>query len=127
MLLGLVLVVVAAGWLVLRLPPFGGRFEGARLARMQGSPQWHGGRFENTPPQDRRYHLLRSWELYRQGQQREPRFEVPVVPIDARRRRPNRGFARGGSATPPCSSRSTASAYSPTPSSPTTRRLFRSE
>jgi L-ascorbate metabolism protein UlaG (beta-lactamase superfamily) len=85
MLLALLLVLVVAGWLVLRLPPFGGRFEGARLARMQSSPQWHGGRFENSPPQDRRYHLRRTWQLYRQGQRREPRFEVPVIPIDARR------------------------------------------
>ena len=85
MLLGLVLVLVVAGWLVLRLPPFGGRFEGPRLARMQSSPQWHGGRFENSPPQDRRLQLLRSWQLYRQGQRREPRFEVPVVPVDTRR------------------------------------------
>jgi beta-lactamase family protein len=85
MLVGLVFVLVVVSWLVLRLPPFGGRFEGARLARMQISPQWHGGRFENSPPQDRRRHLLRSWQLYRQGQRREPRFEVPVVPVDARR------------------------------------------
>jgi len=85
MLLGLVLVLAVAGWLVLRLPPFGGRFEGARRARMQSSPQWHGRRFENSPPQDRRLHLLRSWQLYRQGQVREPRLEVPVVPVDTRR------------------------------------------
>src|SRR5689334_15460310 len=85
MLLGLVLLLAVAGWFVLRLPPFGGRFEGARLARMRSSPQWHGGRFENTPPQDRRLHLRRSWQLYRQGQVREPRFGVPVVPVDTRR------------------------------------------
>jgi hypothetical protein len=50
MLLALVVVVIVAGWLVLRLPPFGGRFEGAWIAGMRSSPQWHGGRFENPPP-----------------------------------------------------------------------------
>ena len=49
-----VVVVVAllglAASLVLSLPTFGGAIEGERLARMQRSPQYVDGRFENTPP-----------------------------------------------------------------------------
>ena len=129
MLLGLVLVLVVAGWLVLRLPPFGGRFEGARLERMQSSPQWHGGRFENTPPQDRRLHLLRSWQLYRQGQVREPRFEVPVVPIDVRRLQapPEPGLRAWWLGHATVLLEIDGLRVLTDPSSPTTRRPFRSE
>ena len=49
-LLVLALVLALATWLVFQMPSFGGVAEGARLARMQASPQWHNGRFENTPP-----------------------------------------------------------------------------
>ncbi len=64
-----------------QLPQFGGTFEGARLQRMRRSPQFIGGRFENTPPQRTDDSLLKTIRLYRQGQIREPRFEVPVVAI----------------------------------------------
>ena len=40
-----VLAVVVSGWRA-----FGHRAEGARLARMQRSPQWHDGSFENPQP-----------------------------------------------------------------------------
>jgi L-ascorbate metabolism protein UlaG (beta-lactamase superfamily) len=82
----LTLVIVAAALLlatliVFQLPQFGGRFEGARLERMRRSPSWVDGRFQNKPPQQTDDSLWRTLKLYRQGQVRVPRFEVPVVPI----------------------------------------------
>ena len=74
-------VFVAGTWLLLQLPEFGGRFKGARLDRMRRSAQWHDGRFENTPRQNTDSSLLKTWKLYRQGQIRKPKFEVPVVAI----------------------------------------------
>jgi hypothetical protein len=49
-LLALAGLLAVAAWLVLRLPAFGGVPDGARLERMRLSRQFHGGRFENTPP-----------------------------------------------------------------------------
>jgi L-ascorbate metabolism protein UlaG (beta-lactamase superfamily) len=74
-----VLVVVA--WCVFQLPQFGGTFEGARLARMQASPQFIDGKFQNTPPQNTDESLLRLYRHYSQGQVREPKFEVPVLDV----------------------------------------------
>lgn len=65
-----------------QLPSFGGRFEGKRLERMRRSPQFIGGRFENTPPQDTDTALMKTMRLYSQGQVREPQFAIPVVPLD---------------------------------------------
>jgi L-ascorbate metabolism protein UlaG (beta-lactamase superfamily) len=47
----LVLLVVSAGalWFIAR-DAFGGRADGARLARMEQSPQWRDGRFDNRLP-----------------------------------------------------------------------------
>jgi L-ascorbate metabolism protein UlaG (beta-lactamase superfamily) len=67
---------------VFQLPQFGGRFEGERLVRMKQSPQFIDGRFENVPPQDTDESLIKLYRLYRQGQIREPRFAVPVVPLE---------------------------------------------
>lgn len=75
-----VLLVITA-WIVFQLPQFGGDFEGARLARMQRSPQWIDGRFQNRPPQETDSSLLATWRLYRQGQIREPQSPIPVVPL----------------------------------------------
>ena len=74
----LAIVVIA----VFRLPQFGGSFEGARLARMQRSPQFSDGRFQNVPPAKTTDSLIGTLRLYMQGQEREPRFDVPVVRID---------------------------------------------
>ncbi|HEX2062534.1 MAG TPA: MBL fold metallo-hydrolase [Thermoanaerobaculia bacterium] len=76
-----VVVLVLAVYAVFQLPQFGGRFEGDRLRRMRRSPQFIDGRFQNTPPQDTESSLLETWRLYRQGQVREPRFAIPVVPL----------------------------------------------
>ena len=77
---GIVLVALLGGaaWAVFQLPAFGGRFEGARLERMQRSSAYVVDRFENSPPQTSGLALLENWKLYRGGQIREPRFEVPV-------------------------------------------------
>lgn len=63
---------------VFQLPVFGGTFEGARLERMQKSPQFIGGRFENTPPQSTELGLIKTLKRYSEGQIREPTFEIPV-------------------------------------------------
>ena len=76
-------VIVVATWITFRMPAFGGKFEGQRLARMQASPQYREGRFENTPPQDTDSSPVRTYKLYSQGQVREPQFPIPVVALDA--------------------------------------------
>ena len=76
-------VLAVATYAVFQLPQFGGRFGGARLERMRRSPQFIGGRFENVPPQDMDAALLETFRLYRQGQVREPRFTIPVIPLAA--------------------------------------------
>ncbi|APW43612.1 MBL fold metallo-hydrolase [Rhodoferax saidenbachensis] len=82
-LLVLALVLGLLTWLVFRLPGFGGVAEGARLARMQASPQFHNGRFENTPPYVSDMSLRRELHDYLGEQVREPGFPVPVVPMTA--------------------------------------------
>ena len=79
----LVLVLLAATWGVLRLPAFGGTWEGARLARMQQSPQFHNGRFENTPPYVSNMSLLRELHDFLGDEVREPTFEIPVLKMSA--------------------------------------------
>jgi L-ascorbate metabolism protein UlaG (beta-lactamase superfamily) len=49
---------------------------------MQRSPQFIGGRFENTPPERTDLSLISNLKLYSQGQIREPQFEIPLIPID---------------------------------------------
>ena len=78
-LLILIALLAIAAFVVFQLPQFGGKFEGARLERMRRSPQFIDGRFQNTPPQNEDAALWRTIQLYRQGQVREPRFEIPVI------------------------------------------------
>jgi L-ascorbate metabolism protein UlaG (beta-lactamase superfamily) len=80
-LLGIVVFFVLAGYATYQLPAFGGRFEGQRLARMQRSPEFIDGRFQNTPPQKTDGAFWETIRLYRQGQVREPQFEIPVIPL----------------------------------------------
>jgi L-ascorbate metabolism protein UlaG (beta-lactamase superfamily) len=80
-LAALCIVLAVTAGLVFQLPAFGGRFRGERLARMQRSPAFIDGRFQNTPPQNTDSSLLKTWRLYRQGQVREPGFAIPVVDI----------------------------------------------
>ena len=82
-LLVLALGLTLATWLVYQLPSFGDVANGARLARMQASPQWHGGRFENTPPYISDMSLRRELHDWMAEQVREPTFEVPVIKLSA--------------------------------------------
>ena len=81
-------------------PAFGGRFAGERLERMHRSPQFIDGRFQNTPPQITGGSFRETVRLYRQGQIREPQFELPgdcAVAGDAQgagSRRPARNLVR---------------------------------
>ena len=74
-------VLVAVAWLALRLPGFGAAADGGRLERMRQSPAWVQGRFENTPPYIQDLALVENLRLYGQGQQREPQFTIPVLPL----------------------------------------------
>jgi L-ascorbate metabolism protein UlaG (beta-lactamase superfamily) len=76
-----VAVLAIVGYGILQLPAFGGRFDGERLARMQKSPQWIAGRFQNSPPQRSGGSFWETVRLYRQGQIREPQFEIPVIAL----------------------------------------------
>ncbi len=80
-LLGIVVVLALAGYGVFQLPAFGGRFAGERWDRMQNSPEFIDGRFQNTPPQETDAAFWEMVRLYRQGQIREPQFEIPVIPL----------------------------------------------
>ena len=93
-------------------PRFGGRAEGARLARMRASPPVHRRTVrEHAAAEHRFFAPAATLRLYRQGFVRAPTLRDPGRadrrrPAADRRRRP--GCARSGSATPRCSSRSTA-------------------
>lgn len=81
LLMGTTGLLVAGGGLgfwIFRLPTFGGNFTGARLERMQASPEWKQGRFENTPPQDTPLALMQNLREYFGGQKRSPEFPIPV-------------------------------------------------
>src|SRR5262245_56936801 len=80
-LLGSVACLALAVYGVFQLPAFGGRFDGQRLARMQRSPEFIDGRFQNTPPQKKGGSIRETLRLYAQGQIREPQFAIPVMPL----------------------------------------------
>lgn len=76
------IVVAVAAFFIFRLPQFGGTFEGGRLSRMQASPEYHEGRFENDPPAVLDMALIENLRLYSQGQIREPQIVIPVIALD---------------------------------------------
>lgn len=82
-LLGIIVVLSLGGYGTFQLPAFGGRFAGERLERMQRSPEFIDGRFQNTPPQKTEGSLWESLQLYRGDQVREPQFEIPVIAMSA--------------------------------------------
>lgn len=73
--------LVQAVVLVLGLPTFGGPIEGERLARLRQSPHYVDGRFESTPPYQAGLALMQNIRDYAGGQQREPGFAIPVLPL----------------------------------------------
>ena len=117
--IAIVAVVLIAGVaiatpLVLSLPPFGGEMNGERLARARANPLHRDGKFVNPlPPASYTWADVRnlfSGQFFG-NEVREPPSPIPVVKVAprawaARRRRP--ACARSGSATPACTSRSTA-------------------
>lgn len=77
-------VLVAAGWAVLSLPPFGAPMAGARLARALANPQYHDGRFVNLEPEAPSTTSLAEYTL-RQitgNEVRVPPAPVPVLTVD---------------------------------------------
>jgi L-ascorbate metabolism protein UlaG (beta-lactamase superfamily) len=80
-LLALAGLLAVAAWLALRLPSFGGVPEGGRLDRMRLSKQFHGGRFENTPPYVSNLSFAGELKSFLGKEVREPTFEVPVLRI----------------------------------------------
>jgi L-ascorbate metabolism protein UlaG (beta-lactamase superfamily) len=79
--IGVLAVLALAGFGIFQLPDFGGRFAGERLERMHRSPEFIDGRFQNTPPQKADGAFWETVRLYRQGQIREPQFEIPVIAL----------------------------------------------
>jgi hypothetical protein len=80
-----VLVLVATGallagiaWATFQLPTFGGHPGPALLERMRASKQFHGQRFENTPPYVSNLSFIGETKAYLGDEVREPQFEVPV-------------------------------------------------
>jgi len=82
-LLGLAATLAVVVYFVFQMPQFGGAMTGARLDRVQHSPEYSMGRFENKPPQIKGMQLLKTIGLYNQGQVREPSFEIPVMSLDS--------------------------------------------
>ncbi|GEJ56592.1 MBL fold metallo-hydrolase [Anaeromyxobacter diazotrophicus] len=74
-----------AGYAVDRGAAFGASPEGARRARMEHSPQWKGGRFENPQPlHDDLWGALRDI-TFRGSAHRTPKGPVPVEALDPKR------------------------------------------
>jgi L-ascorbate metabolism protein UlaG (beta-lactamase superfamily) len=79
----LVLVAIGAllagiAWAVFQLPAFGGHPGPALMERMRASKQFHGQRFENTPPYVSNLSFVGETKAYLGDEIREPQFEVPV-------------------------------------------------
>ena len=83
-LAALVVVLTIAVFLIFQLPEFGGRYSGKRLERMQRSPEFIAGRFQDVPPQNTDPSWSKTRKLYGQGQLRKPQFEIPVIKLDPR-------------------------------------------
>ncbi len=77
----LLLLLAACAWLVLRLPAFGALPAGERLQKMEQLPQFVQGRLENSPVYQNDLALVQNIRSYSQGQQREPQFAIPVIPL----------------------------------------------
>jgi L-ascorbate metabolism protein UlaG (beta-lactamase superfamily) len=84
-LLVLALIVFAGGAIVLSLPQFGGKLEGARLQRAQANPQFRDGRFVNLQPEAPSSVFALGDYAVRQFQGnevREPPRPLPVLAVD---------------------------------------------
>ena len=79
--IGALLALIA--WATFQLPTFGGRPSPGLLERMEASKQFHGDRFENTPPYVSNLTLTGELKSFLGDEVREPQFEVPVERIAA--------------------------------------------
>ena len=77
-------VLAGIAWATFQLPAFGGRPGPIVLERMRASKQFHGGRFENTPPYVSNLSFWGELKSYLGDEVREPQFEVPVERIGPR-------------------------------------------
>jgi L-ascorbate metabolism protein UlaG (beta-lactamase superfamily) len=73
---GALLAVIA--WAVFQLPVFGGHPSSALAERMRASKQFHGERFENTPPYVSNLSFISEMKSYFGDEVREPQFVVPI-------------------------------------------------
>jgi hypothetical protein len=83
-LLALGAVLAGIAWATFQLPTFGGHAGPILLERMRASKQFHGGRFENTPPYVSNLSFSGELKSYLGDEVREPQFEVPVKRIGPR-------------------------------------------
>lgn len=78
------MTLAVLGFAVNAMAAFGGRPEGARRARMERSPQWKAGRFENPEPL-RNDLWLALRDLLGASEHRTPAGPVATEPVDPRR------------------------------------------
>ncbi len=82
----IIVLLLAGGALFMALwPSFGGKVEGARLARAQTSPHFSDGKFANVIPQSST-EPGQAWDYIKRqfggDEQRHPPSAIPVVPIE---------------------------------------------
>ncbi len=80
-LLGIVAFLALAGYGVFQLPAFGGRFDGQRLERMRQLARIHRWTIPEHAAAENGRLIWATLRLYRQGQIREPQFEIPVIAL----------------------------------------------
>ncbi|MEO5671689.1 MAG: MBL fold metallo-hydrolase [Ramlibacter sp.] len=82
-LLAIAAVLAGATWATFQMAVFGGTPSAALAERMRASKQWHGQRFENTPPYVSDLTLSGELKSYLGDEVREPAFDVPVQRMSA--------------------------------------------
>lgn len=81
----LLMLLAAATFAVLSLPPFGGKASGLRLDRMRANPQFEDGRFVNVErPAPYTFDVVRALLVgqFSGDEVREPPAPIPVVAVD---------------------------------------------
>jgi len=85
LLLALLALLGIAAFVVLSLPPFGGKATGARLERMRGNPQFENGQFVNVErPAPYSFAVVRTLIAgqFSGDEVREPPAPMPIVAVD---------------------------------------------
>src|SRR4051812_40087138 len=73
-LLAICALLAAIAWATFQLPTFGGHPSPALMERMRASKQFHGSRFENTPPYVSNLSFIGEMKSYFGDEVREPQF-----------------------------------------------------